>query len=197
MFSSVCVFCGSSSNAAENHFAAARQTAHAIAARQLRLVYGGSHVGLMGALADTALTLGVTVVGVIPQSLVAKEVAHQRLTEQHVVESMHDRKALMSELSEAFVALPGGFGTLDELFETLTWAQLRFHSKPVGLLNVGGFFDGLLTFMQRAVDDGFLHPAHRDMIYVDEDPGRLLDRMSAFTPPEAGKWWTRPAPSAD
>ena len=196
MFSSVCVFCGSSSNAAGIHFDAARATADAVGARRLRLVYGGSHVGLMGALADRALALGVTVVGVIPQSLVAKEVAHTALTEQHVVESMHDRKALMNELSESFVALPGGFGTLDELFETLTWAQLRFHSKPVGLLNVGGFFDGLLAFMQRAIDDGFLHPAHRDMIYVDEDPGRLLDRMSAFTPPEAGKWWTRPAPSA-
>lgn len=195
MFSSVCVFCGSSSNAAELHFTSARQTAQAIAARRLRLVYGGSHVGLMGALADTALTLGVTVVGVIPQSLVAKEVAHTRLTEQHVVESMHDRKALMSELSEAFLALPGGFGTLDELFETLTWAQLRFHSKPVGLLNVDGFFDGLLSFLHRAVADGFVHPAHRDMIFVDQDPGRLLDRMSTFSPPEAGKWWTRPGPS--
>jgi uncharacterized protein (TIGR00730 family) len=194
MFSSVCVYCGSSSNAAEIHFAAARQTAHAIAARRLRLIYGGSHVGLMGALADTALSLGVSVSGVIPQALVAKEVAHKHLTEQHVVESMHDRKALMSELSEAFVALPGGFGTLDELFETLTWAQLRFHSKPVGLLNVAGFFDGLLAFTERAVADGFLHPAHRDMIYVDDDPARLLDRMATFTPPEAGKWWTRPAP---
>jgi uncharacterized protein (TIGR00730 family) len=146
----------------------------------------------MGALADRALALGVEVVGVIPQSLVAKEVAHTHLTRQHVVESMHDRKALMNELSEAFVALPGGFGTLDELFETLTWAQLRFHSKPVGLLNTGGFFDGLLAFLDRAVADGFVHPAHRDMIYVDEAPGTLLDRMAAFTPPEAGKWWKRP-----
>ncbi len=188
---SVCVYCGSSSRAGERHFEAARRTGRIIAGRGLTLVYGGSHVGLMGALADTAMAAGARVVGVIPQSLVAKEVAHTSLTEQHVVESMHDRKALMNELSDAFIALPGGFGTLDELFETLTWAQLQFHSKPIGLLNVDGFFDGLLKFCDRAVEDRFIHPAHRAMIHVGADPGALLDEMANHVPPVAGKWWIR------
>ena len=146
MFEAICVYCGSSSRAGERHFEAARRTGRLIAARGSKLVYGGAHVGLMGALADAALASGGRVCGVIPRALVEKEVAHTRLSEQHVVESMHDRKALMSDLAGAFIALPGGFGTLDELFETLTWAQLRFHSKPVGLLNIDGYFDGLLAF---------------------------------------------------
>lgn len=191
MFRSVCVYCGSSSRAAESYFEAARLTGNTLAERGLALVYGGAHVGLMGALADSALSLGGRVVGVIPQSLVDKEVAHNGLTEQHVVESMHVRKALMTELSGAFLALPGGFGTLDELFETLTWAQLKFHAKPVGILNIDGYFDGLLTFARRAVDDGFIHPAHVDMIHVGTDPGEVLDRMAAFVAPETGKWWRR------
>jgi len=191
MIRSVCVYCGSSSRASERHFEAARQTGRVIAERGLTLVYGGSHVGLMGAMADKALAAKAKVVGVIPQALVAKEVAHAALTEQHVVESMHDRKALMNELADAFIALPGGFGTLDELFETLTWAQLQFHSKPVGLLNVDGYFDGLLAFCDRAVEDGFIHPAHRAMIHVGTDPESLLDAMADHVPPETGKWWTR------
>lgn len=189
MIQSVCVYCGSSARASEIYFNAARLTGRVLAERGHTLVYGGAHIGLMGALADTALELNGRVVGVIPQSLVDKEVAHKGLTEQHVVESMHVRKALMNELSDAFLALPGGFGTLDELFETLTWAQLKFHSKPVGLLNIDGYFDGLLTFARRAVDQGFIHPAHVEMIHVGTDPGELLDRMAGFVPPEAGKWW--------
>lgn len=191
MIESICVYCGSSSRAGERHFEAARRTGSLIARRGARLVYGGAHVGLMGVLADAALEAGGRVCGVIPRALVDREVAHGRLTEQHVVESMHDRKALMSDLAGAFLALPGGFGTLDELFETLTWAQLRFHSKPVGLLNVDGYFDGLLAFCDRAVKDGFLHPAHRDMIHVGEDPELLLDAMDRHVPADAGKWWTR------
>lgn len=191
MIRSVCVYCGSSSRAAEEYFEAARLTGRVLAARGLTLVYGGACVGLMGALADSALELGGQVTGVIPQSLVDKEVAHPGLTEQHIVESMHVRKALMNELSDAFLALPGGFGTLDELFETLTWAQLKFHAKPVGLLNIGGYFDGLLAFARRAVDDGFIHPAHVDMIHVGADPADLLDRMAGFVAPETGKWWRR------
>lgn len=192
MIRSICVYCGSSACASEEYFAAARLTGRVLAQRGHTLVYGGSHIGLMGALADTALSLQARVVGVIPQSLVDKEVAHPGLTEQHVVESMHVRKALMNELSDAFIALPGGFGTLDELFETLTWAQLQFHSKPVGLLNVNGYFDGLLAFARRAVTDGFIHLAHVDMIYVGTDPDDLLDRMSGFVPPQVDKWWRRP-----
>ncbi|MBI5086941.1 MAG: TIGR00730 family Rossman fold protein [Acidobacteria bacterium] len=189
---SVCVYCGSSSRADEWYFAAARAVARVIAGRGLTLVYGGARVGLMGALADEALRLGGRVVGVIPRALVEKEVAHTGLTQQHVVESMHDRKALMSELAGGFIALPGGFGTLDELFEALTWAQLKFHSKPVGLLDVAGYFDGLLAFCRRAVEDGFIHPAHVDMIHVSDDPGALLDSMDGHVPPDAGKWWKRP-----
>jgi uncharacterized protein (TIGR00730 family) len=188
---SVCVFCGSSSRARDVYFDAARRTGRELARRGLRLVYGGASVGLMGALADAALEAGGVVIGVIPRALVDRELAHPRLSEQHVVESMHDRKALMSELADAFLALPGGLGTLDELFESLTWAQLGLHGKPVGLLNVDGYFDDLLRFCDRAVADGFLHPAHRAMILAGGDAGALLDAMRCFVPPSPGKWWTR------
>ncbi len=189
MFDSICVYCGSSSRAGEHYFEAARGMGRVIAGRGLKLVYGGAHVGLMGALADTVLGAGGHVSGVIPRALVEKEVAHTRLTEQHVVESMHDRKALMCELAGAFVAMPGGFGTLDELFEILTWAQLRFHAKPVGLLNVNGFFDHLLAFCDRAAADSFIHPAHREMIFVDSDPAALLDAMAEHRAPADYKVW--------
>lgn len=194
---SVCVFCGSSSRARDPYFEAARRAGAEIARRGLRLVYGGASVGLMGALADAALENGGTVVGVIPQSLADREIAHPRLTELHVVESMHDRKALMSELSDAFLALPGGLGTLDELFETLTWAQLGFHRKPVALLNVDGFYDDLLLFLDRAARDGFLHPAHREMIRSGVDPAAMLDAMQGHVPPQAGKWWQRSDSGSD
>jgi hypothetical protein len=189
---SICVYCGSSSRAREEYFEAARSTGRAIAALGLGLIYGGSNVGLMGVVADTVLAAGGEVTGVIPHALVEKEVAHTGLTRQHVVESMHDRKALMVELADGFIALPGGFGTLDELFESLTWGQLRFHTKPIGLLNTSGYFDGLLSFCDRAVEDGFIHPAHRAMIHVGVDPTELLTRMLDYQPPDAGKWWTRP-----
>lgn len=192
MIHSVCVFCGSSSRVREPFFEAARRVGAAIAARRLKLIYGGASVGLMGALADAALAAGCHVCGVIPRALVTREVAHEGLSEQHVVESMHDRKALMNGLASGFIALPGGFGTLDELFETLTWAQLAFHSKPVGLLNVEGYFDGLLAFCDRAAQEGFLHPAHRAMIHVSGDIEKLLDSMDGHVPPPVGKWWTLP-----
>ncbi|HEY3444313.1 MAG TPA: TIGR00730 family Rossman fold protein [Paludibaculum sp.] len=178
MMNSVCVYCGSSSRAAEHYFQAARATGEAIAARGWELVYGGARVGLMGVVADTVLARGGSVVGVIPRALVEKEVAHRGLTVQHVVESMHDRKALMGELADSFLALPGGFGTLDELFEMLTWSQLGFHAKPIGLLNTAGYFDGLLSFCDRAVDDGFVHAAHRAMIHTGTDPDALLEQMA-------------------
>lgn len=188
---SVCVFCGSSSRAREIYLDAARHTGAEIARRGLQLIYGGARVGLMGALADAALASGAQVIGVIPQALVEKEVAHNGLTRLHVVESMHGRKVLMNELAAAFLALPGGLGTLDELFETLTWAQLGFHHKPVALLNVDGYFDSLLSFCDRAAADGFLHPAHRQMILSGDDPAFLLDAMTRHVPPHAGKWWQR------
>lgn len=188
---SICVYCGSSSRAREEYFEATRATGRALVSNGLGLVYGGAKVGLMGVVADTVLAAGGRAVGVIPRALVEKEVAHTGLTELHIVESMHDRKALMAELAGGFLALPGGFGTLDELFEALTWGQLKFHEKPIGLLNISGYFDGLLEFCGRAVQDGFIHPAHRDMIHVGTDPALLLAQMREYRPPEAGKWWTR------
>lgn len=188
---SVCVFCGSSNNAAPAYFDAARSLGATLADRGLTLIYGGAHVGLMGALADASLARGGRVTGVIPRTLVEKEVAHNGLSEMHVVESMHDRKALMHELSDAFITLPGGFGTLDELFETLTWAQLGFHAKPIGLLNIGGYFDPLLQFSSNAVEQGFIHASHRAMILSAATPDDLLAQMAAYTFHDPGKWWRR------
>lgn len=187
-FRRICVYCGSSSGTDLIH----REAAHALGAFLARsgigLVYGGGHVGLMGAVADGALAQGGEVIGVIPESLMAKELGHGGVTELRVVTSMHERKQMMVDLSDGFMALPGGFGTLDELFETLTWLQLAFHEKPVGLLNVGGFFDGLLTFIHHMSHSGFLKPEHAACVLVDDDPTKLLAAMEAFRPPDLGKW---------
>jgi uncharacterized protein (TIGR00730 family) len=174
---SICVFCGSSGGQKPDYMEAAREVAEALAQRQIRLVYGGGKVGLMGQMADAALAAGGKVIGIIPGKLAEREVAHQGLHELHVVESMHARKALMANLSDAFVALPGGFGTLDEFFEIVTWAQLGFHSKPVGLLNVGGFYDPVLSFVDHAVREGFVRPEHRRLILVASRIEDLLDRL--------------------
>ena len=145
----------------------------------------------MGTVADAALAAGGRVVGVMPQALVDREIAHDGLTEQHVVGTMHERKARMYDLSDGFVALPGGFGTLDELFESLTWTQLGLHAKPVGLLDVEGWWQPLLAYLDRAVADGLLHPANRDLVLVDDDAERLLDRMAAWRPVPVEKWLDR------
>lgn len=165
--------------------------AHAIAGRGLRLVYGGSKVGLMGVMADAALAVGCEVVGVIPEALVVREVAHAGLTELHQVKSMHERKALMADMSDAFVAMPGGAGTLDETFEVWTWGQLGHHRKPVGLLDVDGFFDPLLAFLDRQAAEGFMRQEHRDMLIVADTPGTLLDRFDAYQAPVVEKWIRR------
>jgi uncharacterized protein (TIGR00730 family) len=175
---SVCVFCGSSVGEKTAYTAAAREVAESLARRKLRLVYGGGKVGLMGQMADAAVAAGVTVVGVIPRRLAEREVAHQGLAELLVVETMHARKALMADLSDAFVALPGGFGTLDEFFEIVTWAQLGFHSKPVGLINVEGFFDPVLSFVDYALREGFVRPEHRRLILVANCIEELLDQFA-------------------
>ena len=175
----VCVFCGSHSGGPPVYRAAARLLGTLLAERGIGLVYGAGHVGLMGVLADAALAAGGQVVGVIPQSLVDRELAHRGLTELIVVDTMHRRKAVMAECSDAFLALPGGYGTLDETFEILTWAQLGIHTKPVGLLNVAGFFDGLLSWLDHAVREGFIKATHRHMLAVDGDAGRLLGRLLA------------------
>ena len=173
----ICVFCGSSTGNRLDHAVAATQLGAAIARRGLDLVYGAGHVGLMGILADAALAGGGRVIGVIPQSLVARELAHAGLTELHVVHTMHERKALMADKSDAFIALPGGFGTADELFEILTWAQLGIHHKPVGILNVGGFFNSLLAWMDNCVNSGLLRSAHRAMLVVAQTANELLDAI--------------------
>jgi len=189
----LCVFCGS--NAGENplYRSAAEGLGRLLAARSIELVYGGGNVGLMGALADACLEAGGTVIGVIPQALMGKEVAgrnvdHRALTRLEVVASMHARKARMVELADGFIALPGGFGTFEEFCEVLTWGQLGFHAKPMGLLNVNGFYDPLLAMFDRAVADGFLRPQNRAMALADTDPERLLAVMAAYRPEPVSKW---------
>ena len=179
----VCVFCGSRDGTRTQYAASARQMGEALARRSIGLVYGGGGIGLMGILADAALSAGGDVVGVIPEALMGREVAHGGLTDLRVVASMHERKALMAEISDAFVALPGGFGTLEEFCEALTWAQLGIHRKPCGFLNVEGFFDPLLSFFDHAVRERFVSPDHRSLVVVEEDPERLLDALSRWEPP--------------
>ncbi len=173
----VCVFCGSSPGRNGRHRAAAESVGRAVAARGLGLVYGGGSVGLMGVVADAALAAGGSVTGVIPESLATAEVAHRGVADLRVVPTMHARKALMVELADAFLALPGGYGTLDELFEVVTWAQLGIHRKPIGLLNVGGYFDPLVAFVDRAVAEGFVSLVNRRLIDADVDVDALLTRL--------------------
>lgn len=179
----ICVFTGSRDGAGAEFAASARELAGLLVGRGISVVYGGAEVGMMGVLADEVLARGGRVIGVIPHHLTEREVAHSGLTELRVVDSMHERKMVMSDLSDGFIALPGGFGTLDELFETLTWAQLGLHGKPCGLLNVAGYFDSLLAFLDHAVERGFLAPEYRRMLLSDTDPVVLLDRMHAYAPP--------------
>ncbi|MGQ7793792.1 LOG family protein [Faunimonas sp. B44] len=185
---SICVFCGSNFGAGEVYSDAARAMGGRIAARGVRLVYGGAKAGLMGVVADAALEGGGEVVGIIPRALVEREIAHPGLTDLRIVESMHERKALMADLSDGFVALPGGAGTMEELFEVWTWGQLGYHRKPVGLLNAAGYFDRLLAFFDHQMAERFMRPAHRDMIVADSDPDRLLDRFDAYVAPTVTKW---------
>ena len=188
---SICVFCGSSPGANRAYVALARRTGESLVERGLTLVYGGGSVGLMGALADAVLERGGRVIGVIPQALATKEVAHLGLPDLRIVGSMHERKAVMADAADAFVMLPGGFGTFDEFFEAVTWTQLGIHAKPCGILDVGGYFGALRAMLDAAVTAGFVRQAHRDMIIVDDDPGRLLDRLADWTPVTVGKWLDR------
>jgi uncharacterized protein (TIGR00730 family) len=186
----MCVFAGSNSGTRPAYLEAARALGRTLADRGLGVVYGGARVGLMGALADAALAAGTEVIGVIPESLVTKEVAHGGLTKLHVVTSMHERKAMMASLSEGFVALPGGWGTLEELFEVLTWGQLGLHRKPCGMLNAAGYFDPLLAFLDHAVEEGFVRREQGAFIMAEASPLALLDRMAAWQPPAVAKWIT-------
>ena len=184
----VCVYAGSNPGADPAYRDAAAALATLLAEHGIGLVYGGGRVGLMGVLADTMLARGGEAIGVIPQALVDREVGHGGLTELRVVGSMHERKAEMAELADAFVAVPGGIGTLEELIEVYTWSQLGLHDKPCGVLNVNGFYDGLAAWLDHAVEEGFLRAEHRAVLQVATTPAELLDRLSRWQPPRVGKW---------
>jgi uncharacterized protein (TIGR00730 family) len=184
----ICVYAGSNPGTDPAYADAARELAALLAERGIGLVYGGGHVGLMGVLADTALAAGGEVIGVMPQALIDREIGHTGLTELRVVGSMHDRKALMADLSDAFVAVPGGIGTLEELIEVYTWSQLGIHQKACGVLNVAGYYDHLAAFLDNAVEAGFLRPQHRAVLSVASSPADLLDRLAAYEPPTVAKW---------
>ena len=187
----ICVFCGSRPGNRPEYVEAARRLGALLAERRIGLVYGGASVGVMGAVADAVLRGGGEVIGVIPKALERRELAHEHLTELRVVESMHERKALMAELSDAVIALPGGFGTFEELFETITWSQLGLHRKAVGVLNVGGFYDGLLALVQHAVDEGFVPPEHLGLILKADEPEELVDLLIGYEPPPPVVKWIR------
>jgi len=184
----ICVFAGSNLGARAAYAEAARELGQELARRGLGMVYGGASIGLMAVAADAALAAGAEVIGVIPEALVEREVAHGGLSEQRIVATMHERKALMAELSDGFIALPGGFGTLDELFETLTWGQLGLHQKPCGLLDAGGYFGDLLRYLDRATAEGFIRPVHRAMLLVARSAAELLDRFEGYEAPGGTKW---------
>ena len=189
---SICVYCGSADHVHPDYLLAARQMGEILARRGLMLIYGGGRTGLMGALADGVLKSGGQVIGVIVESMNTPALAHPGITRMEVTPLIHQRKARMYEMADAYVAMPGGYGTLDELFETLTWAQIGVHAKPVGLLNVGGYFDPLLTMLDRAEKEGFVFPEHRQSLLCASDPGALLDAMKNHEPPvEAVKRWMR------
>ncbi|RLS42178.1 MAG: TIGR00730 family Rossman fold protein [Planctomycetota bacterium] len=185
---SICVYCGSSIGSSPSLAAAARELGQTLAASNLELIYGGGRVGLMGVLADAVLEAGGRVQGVIPQALADREVAHAGLTQLHVVDTMHQRKAMMAELSDGFIALPGGLGTFEELFEIWTWAQLGMHSKPIGLLNVASYFDLLLQFLDHATSQQLLKPVHRDLLLISNCPDALLSQMQSAAPVNTPKW---------
>jgi uncharacterized protein (TIGR00730 family) len=187
----VLVFCGSSPGGRPEYAQTAEELGRELASRGVDVVYGGAHVGLMGALADAALAAGGKVIGVIPNRLVEAEIAHAGLTELHIVNTMHERKAMMAELSDAVIALPGGTGTLDELFEMFTWSQLGLHRLPIGLLDTAEYWQPLLRFLEHSVNERFLRAEHFETLLVERDPGYLLDRLSSHQPLALNKWMDR------
>jgi uncharacterized protein (TIGR00730 family) len=187
----ICVYCGSNPGRGDVYIDAARSLARLVVERGIGIVYGGAGIGLMGALADAALDAGGEVIGVIPKAIAGKELAHTGLTQLYVVQSMHERKTMMAELSDGFIALPGGLGTLEECFEMLTWGQLGIHNKPCGLLNIDGYFSTLLKFLDEAVEQRFLSAANRAMVLVADDGAALLDAFATYAPPVEEKWLDR------
>lgn len=183
----ICVFCGSSFGVNPLYVKSANDLGNIIAGKNICLVYGGARVGLMGEIASAVLKAKGEVIGVIPRDLSEKEVAHTGLTDLRIVGSMHERKSLMAELSDGFIALPGGFGTMEEILEVITWAQLDFHNKPCGLLNIDGYYDNLIKFLDHTVEEKFIEPEHREMILIDEDPAALLEKFENYKPPKVDK----------
>ena len=190
----ICVFAGSNPGAREEYRQAAEALGRELASRGLELVYGGASVGLMGVVASATLAAGGKAHGVLPRGLFRRELAHAGLTELHEVGSMHERKALMASLADGFIALPGGYGTFDELFEIVTWAQIGIHEKPIGLLDVAGYYEPLLTLVEHAVREGFVPESNAALLMRDTDPGRLLDRFAAYTPPRRIEMWSEVPP---
>jgi uncharacterized protein (TIGR00730 family) len=188
---SICVYCGSNFGERGSYIEAAQDLGVKMAEREITLIYGGGNVGLMGAIADSVLAAGGKAIGVMPQALVDKEVAHTGLSELRVVGSMHERKSLMADLADAFIALPGGLGTLEEFCEVATWTQLGFHNKACGLLNIDGFYDGLLSFLNHATTEKFIRPEHRGIVLTGEDPVELIEKLSQFEVPTVHKWIDR------
>lgn len=185
---SITVFCGSNSGVRTEYADAAKSLARLFVEKNIRLIYGGGNIGLMGIIADEVMSLGGEVVGIIPKSLDDKEVGHRQITELKIVGSMHERKAAMAEIADGFIAMPGGIGTFEEFFEILTWAQLGFHDKPCGILNVANYYDGLLALCDNAVREGFLRPVHRELILSDADGKSLIEKMESFRPQNLEKW---------
>lgn len=183
----LCVFCGSSFGSNKSYSNSANTLGNLIAKKNIELIYGGASVGLMGEIATAVLNAGGKVTGVIPKQLIEKEVAHTGLTKLHVVNSMHERKEMMAHLADGFIAMPGGFGTLEEVFEVVAWGQLNFHNKPVGLLNVDGYYDNLIKFLDHTVKENFIKPEHREMILVDDNPEQLFAKLTAYIPPQVDK----------
>ena len=184
----ICVYCGSSPGKNPAYSLAATNLAKVLCERGIGLVYGGAAVGIMGTVANAVLEAGGEVIGVIPRSLAVKEVAHENLSELHVVASMHERKAMMADLADGFIALPGGWGTLEEIFEILTWAQLGFHGKPCGLLNIEGYYDGLITFLENSFEQQFVNELCRPMLIKSHEPSQLLDQFAVYRAPKVRKW---------
>ena len=187
----LCIFCGSAVGARASYTEAAQRLGALLAKRGIGLVYGGGNVGLMGVIADTVMAAGGTAIGVMPRNLIAREIGHAGITELRVVDTMHQRKALMADLSSAFIALPGGYGTFDEFFEVVTWTQLGLHRKGCGLLNIEGYYDPFVAMLDRAVAEGFIKSENRALVLDDASADRLLDRVLAFHPPATEQWLDR------
>ncbi|MBT8364826.1 MAG: TIGR00730 family Rossman fold protein [Deltaproteobacteria bacterium] len=187
---SICIFCGSSTGKNSSYTSVAVECGKLLAERKLTLVYGGGNIGLMGEIAHSVINHGGKAIGVIPQFLVEKELVYKDLTEIRVVDTMHERKAMMAELADAFIAMPGGFGTLEETVEVLTWAQLGLHRKPIGLMNIDGYYDYLNNFFDHMVTEGFLMREYKDMLLIREDPAAMLVSLTTFEPPDVDKWGT-------